>query len=167
MPHWIAGASDNHFAYVTNEASNTVSVVDLTNSTVTDTIQVGDAPRKIVVQSGNVPVGAAMQGAPAAGARPIVTSQAPAPVAAQPGESVSVSIAQFAFVPDTITISTGQSVTWTNADPVAHTTTSDDKVWDSGNLSPSATFSMTFSQPGTYAYRCTIHPFIRGTVVVQ
>jgi plastocyanin len=74
-----------------------------------------------------------------------------------------VSIDKFAFVPATITVAAGQSVTWTNADPVAHTTTSDDKVWDSGSLSPSGTFTATFSQPGTYAYHCTIHPFIRGT----
>ena len=80
---------------------------------------------------------------------------------------MAVSISKFTFVPATITIAAGQSVTWTNADPVAHTTTSDDKVWDSGSLLPNATFSTTFSQPGTYAYHCTIHPFIRGTVVVQ
>jgi plastocyanin len=51
--------------------------------------------------------------------------------------------------------------------PVAHTSTSDDKVWDSGSLSPNANFSTTFSQPGTHAYQCTIHPFIRGKFVVN
>src|SRR5207244_340923 len=56
MPHWIAATSDNHFAYVTNEKSNDVSVVDLTSNSVKTTIPVGSAPRKIVVQSGAVPV---------------------------------------------------------------------------------------------------------------
>jgi YVTN family beta-propeller protein len=167
MPHWIGATSDNHFAYVTNEVSNDISVVDLTNSTVTDTIPVGNAPRKIVVQSGNVPAGAAAQGAPAASGNSTQVPQAPAPVAAAPHGDLAVNIAKFAFVPAPITISAGQSVTWTNADPVAHTTTSDDKVWDSGSLSPNGTFTATFSQPGTYAYHCMIHPFMRGTVVVQ
>jgi YVTN family beta-propeller protein len=167
MPHWIGATSDSHFAYVTNEVSNSVSVVDLATDTVTETIPVGTAPRKIVVQSGSVPFGAGVQGSPAASANPSPAPQAPAPVAAAAQDQSTVSIAKFAFVPDTITISAGQSVTWTNNDPVAHTVTSDDKIWDSGDLSPNATFTQTFSQPGTYAYRCTIHPFIRGTVVVQ
>jgi YVTN family beta-propeller protein len=166
MPHWIAATSDDRLAFVTNEVSNDISVVDLTTSTVTDTIPVGNAPRKIVVQSGHVPAGAGPQGASAAPANPTQAPQAPAPVAAVP-QGAAVSIAKFAFMPATITISSGQSITWTNADPVAHTATSDDKVWDSGSLSPNATYTATFSQPGTYAYHCTIHPFIRGTVVVQ
>jgi YVTN family beta-propeller protein len=166
MPHWIAATSDNHFAYVTNEKSNDVSVVDLTNSTVATTIPVGNAPRKIVVQSGAVPVSAGAQGAPPAQRTP--AAQAPAPVAAAPqGQAMAVNIAKFAFVPATITISAGESITWTNSDPVDHTATSDDKVWDSGSLGPNASFTTTFLQPGTYAYHCTIHPFIRGAVVVN
>jgi YVTN family beta-propeller protein len=141
MPHWIAATADNHFAYVTNEKSNDISMVDLATSKTAATIPVGNAPRKIVVQS-----------------------LAAASAQAQPG---AVSIAKFAFAPATITIKAGQSVTWTNADPVDHTATSDDGVWDSGDMAPNATFSTTFAQPGTYAYHCTIHPFIRGTVVVQ
>src|SRR5579859_7794229 len=170
MPHWIAATSDNHFAYVTNEKSNDVAVVDRTSNTVKTTIEVGNAPRKIVVQSGMVPVSG---GVPAAApydqqAPAPQAPAAPAPVAVAPaGQSMAVSIAKFAFVPATITISAGQSITWTNADPVDHTTTSDTQVWDSGSLGPNANFTTTFSQPGTYAYHCTIHPFIRGTVVVQ
>ena len=167
MPHWIAASSDNHFAYVTNEKSNDVSMVDLTSNTVAATIPVGNAPRKIVMQTGAVPAPAgAAQAAPPTQPKP--APQAPAPVAVAPqGNTAAVSISKFAFVPASITISAGQSITWTNADPVAHTSTSDNKVWDSGSLSPNGTFSTTFSQPGTYAYHCTIHPFIRGTVVVN
>jgi YVTN family beta-propeller protein len=166
MPHWIAATTDNHFAYVTNEKSNDVSIVDLTASAVAATIPVGNAPRKIVMQSGSVPAPA--QGAQAAPpAQPKPAPEPPAPVAVAPqDQTVAVSISKFAFVPATITISAGQSITWTNADPVAHTATSDAQVWDSGDLAPDASFSTTFSQPGTYAYHCTIHPFIRGTVVV-
>src|SRR5437870_494479 len=49
-PHWSTSSSDGHTAYVTNEGSNDVSVVDLANRTVTATIAVGNAPRKIAVQ---------------------------------------------------------------------------------------------------------------------
>jgi YVTN family beta-propeller protein len=167
MPHWIGASSDNHFAYVTNEKSNDISMVDLTTGALAATIPVGNAPRKIVMQSGSVP--APMGGTQAAPpAQPNAAPQVPVPAGAAPqGQPVDVNIAKFAFVPPTITISAGQSVTWTNTDPVAHTTTSDDKVWDSGDVSPNGTFSTTFAQPGTYAYHCTIHPFIRGTVVVN
>src|SRR5262249_22305939 len=128
---------------------------------------VGNAPRKIVVQSGAAQLNAMPQAASSATANPTPAPQAPAPAVGAPQNQAGVNIAGFAFVPATITISAGQSVTWTNSDPVVHTATSDDKVWDSGNLSPHATFTTTFSQPGTYAYHCTIHPFIRGTIVVQ
>ena len=165
MPHWIASSSDSQIAFVTNEKSNDVSVVDLGTMTLATTIPVGNAPRKIVLQSGALPManGHAMAPAP----------QAPAPqapVAAQPPQAAgqAVSIAGFAFVPATITVNAGQSITWTNTDPVAHTTTSDDRTsWDSGDLGPNASFTTTFSQPGTYAYHCTVHPFIRGTVIVK
>jgi YVTN family beta-propeller protein len=50
MPHWIAATSDNQFAYVTNEHSNDVTVVDLSSGSVTARIPVGKAPRKIVIQ---------------------------------------------------------------------------------------------------------------------
>jgi plastocyanin len=49
---------------------------------------------------------------------------------------------------------------------VTHTITGDDKAWDSGPVTPGASFSMTFTQPGTYAYHCSFHPFMHGTVVV-
>src|SRR5204862_209785 len=100
MPHWIAATSDNHCAYVTNEKSNDVSVVDLSASKVTATMPVGNAPRKIVMQSGVVGVSPAAQAAPAAQRPP--APQAPAPAAASPqGQAVDVSISKFAFVPAT------------------------------------------------------------------
>ena len=52
LPHWIAISSDGRTAYVTDEGSNDVSVVDLGSQKVTATIPVGNAPRKIAVQPG-------------------------------------------------------------------------------------------------------------------
>src|SRR5262249_58554418 len=51
-PHWSTSSSDGRIAYVTNEATNDVSVVDLTSRRVLATIPVGNAPRKIAVQPG-------------------------------------------------------------------------------------------------------------------
>jgi len=62
MPHWIAATSDNHFAYVTNEKSNDVSVVDLTGNSVKTTIPVGNAPRKIAAVGVRLSRGRSMHG---------------------------------------------------------------------------------------------------------
>ncbi len=78
--------------------------------------------------------------------------------------SHSVSIANFAFTPNSITIAPGDSITWTNDDSTTHTVTGSD--WGSGDLAPGATFSHTFATNGTYAYHCSIHTFMTGTVVV-
>lgn len=79
----------------------------------------------------------------------------------------SVAIADFAFAPATVTITAGDTVTWTNADPVAHTATAVDSSWDTGEIAEGASASTTFNTPGTYAYLCTPHPTMTGTVVVE
>ncbi|MCL4558047.1 MAG: plastocyanin/azurin family copper-binding protein [Deltaproteobacteria bacterium] len=78
----------------------------------------------------------------------------------------------FAFTPSCIKISSGQTVTWTNAGSMNHTVTSDSGApvtFDSGSLSPGQTFSHTFSSPGTIGYHCTYHVSygMKGTVIVQ
>lgn len=71
------------------------------------------------------------------------------------------------FDPQTITVGVGSNVTWTNAGSLVHTVTADDGSFDSGNLNIGDTWSLTFNQPGTYAYHCTPHPWMKGTVVVK
>ena len=87
------------------------------------------------------------------------------------GASAAVSIVDFAFQPDTVTVETGSSVTWTVTrakDP--HTVTPLDPrsaFVGSGLLRQGDTFTVTFRAPGTYRYICSIHPEqMRGTVVV-
>jgi len=80
-----------------------------------------------------------------------------------------VSIIDFAFQPQAITITVGSSVRWINAGQQLHTTTSDasgPESWDSSNLDPGGVFTKTFSAPGVYAYHCAIHPGMTGTVTV-
>ncbi|HSD85194.1 MAG TPA: plastocyanin/azurin family copper-binding protein, partial [Anaerolineae bacterium] len=77
-----------------------------------------------------------------------------------------VSIVDFAFQPQVITISVGSMVRWTNTGLSAHTTTGDGGSWDSGNLAPGEMFTQTFTAPGIYTYHCAIHSSMTGTVVV-
>ena len=76
-------------------------------------------------------------------------------------------IQDFAFSPSSITVSVNTTITWTNKDAVAHTATSNNGVFDSGSISDGGTYSYHFTTPGTYAYLCTPHPHMTGTIIVQ
>lgn len=81
----------------------------------------------------------------------------------------AVTITGFAFSPATVNVSVGDTVTWTNneAGGVPHTASSDTAgVFDSGNLNNGQSFSRTFTQAGTVAYHCNVHPGMTGSVVV-
>ena len=89
--------------------------------------------------------------------------------AAKPsGASGAVTISNFAFKPATLTVKRGTRVTVTNRDSAAHTATADDgHSFDTGNLDTGASTTITVTRPGTYAYRCTIHPFMHGKLIVK
>jgi plastocyanin len=77
-----------------------------------------------------------------------------------------------AFSPNSLTVSAGTIVTWTNMDSFAHsvnsgTPDSPTSLFNSGNIAANGTFSYTFNTKGTYPYYCSIHTFMTGTVVVQ
>jgi len=105
------------------------------------------------------------------------TTSTPTAAATQAGNAQTVMITTdssgtFAFSPATLTIKAGTTVTWKNTTAVGHTVTSDDgKSFDSGTANPiaaqSGTFSFTFKTPGTFAYHCSIHPFMKATIIVQ
>jgi len=92
------------------------------------------------------------------------TPEEPPPVAVAAGPG-SVTIADFSFSPGTVTVNTGDTVTWTNTGKEGHTATGDG--FDTGLLSRGQSGSHTFSQAGTFSYICTPHPFMKGTVVVR
>ncbi len=71
------------------------------------------------------------------------------------------------YSPQTITITAGSQVTWTNAGSLQHTATADDGSFDSGLVDKGASWSLTFNKPGTYTYHCTPHPWMKATIVVQ
>ncbi len=70
-----------------------------------------------------------------------------------------------AFDPGNRTVSVGTTLTWTNKDAATHMVTG--SGWGSGNLAQNATFAHTFDTAGSYAYHCTIHPSMTGTITVQ
>jgi plastocyanin len=72
------------------------------------------------------------------------------------------------YDPDNITVVIGfnNTVIWTNNDNEPHTVTATDGSFDSGNMDPGATFTYTFTKPGTYTYICTYHPWMHGYVTV-
>jgi plastocyanin len=80
---------------------------------------------------------------------------------------VAVTISNYMFMPMSLTVKPGTTVTWTNDDSVDHTVTSTSKVFTSGNIAHGKSFSYTFTKPGTYEYMCTIHPFMTASVVVR
>ena len=84
------------------------------------------------------------------------------------GNTTAIAISNSAFATTSVTIKVGDTVTWTNQDSIAHTVTSTDGgPLNSGNLAKSATYSYTFTKAGTYAYQCSYHPYMTGTVTVQ
>jgi plastocyanin len=79
----------------------------------------------------------------------------------------SVSIVNMSFSPASLTVTAGTTVTWTNNDNMTHTVTADDNSFDSGNITIGTKFSKVFSTAGTYTYHCTIHPTMKGSIIVK
>jgi plastocyanin len=105
---------------------------------------------------------------PGGSARPHDRSE-PAPVATAPppGKAVVIDIRSLQYARGTIEVDAGTTIEWRNRDPLAHTVTSDDAAFDSGELRPESGWSHTFTTPGTYTYHCTPHPHMKATVVVR
>lgn len=82
-------------------------------------------------------------------------------------QPAAVAIDNFSFNPKEITVPKGTTVTWTNRDDVPHTVTSTDQKFRSKALDTGDQFSFTFTEPGTYAYFCSVHPMMTGKIVVQ
>jgi plastocyanin len=104
---------------------------------------------------------------------------ASAPSAADGGQTVALKL--IAFKPERLSVGVGTAVTWKNEDASEHTVTSGtvsqggggvttaiDNKFESGSLKQNASFSFTFTSPGTYAYFCKIHPAtMRGEITVK
>ena len=94
------------------------------------------------------------------------TSSSSAAAPAPSATPVLVTIKDFAFSPNVVSIPVGGSVTFKNLDQAAHTATDSNKAFDSGNLDTGKSFTYTFTKAGTYKYVCTYHPSMKATIVV-
>ena len=99
----------------------------------------------------------------------LVAAIVPAPAASAPPApaTVVVHLRDDTFVPASITVRPGTRVTFVNDDDDAHTATADDQSWDSEGLNLGQRWTHQFSKAGTVKYHCTVHPMMRGTIVVR
>jgi len=87
---------------------------------------------------------------------------------AQDAAASAVSIDNFTFTPQTLTVKAGTTVTWTNRDDIPHGIASDNNAFRrSKALDTDDKFAFTFTTPGTYKYFCYVHPHMTGTILVQ
>ncbi len=85
---------------------------------------------------------------------------------AQASRASTVEINHFAYHPATLTIARGTKVTFSNTSGTAHTATRRGS-FSTGHIKPGTSVSIHFPQAGTFAYHCTIHPFMHGKIVVE
>lgn len=78
-----------------------------------------------------------------------------------------VTISNFTFIPDALSIPAGTTVTWANQDDTVHVVTSVDKLFASQALDTGDSFSFKFTTPGIYSYFCSLHPKMVGKIIVH
>ncbi len=76
------------------------------------------------------------------------------------------------YIPSVIVIDSGNQVTWVNEDSAFHSVTSGfygepSELFDSGHLDPYESFTVDFDEKGTYDFFCTLHPWMKGQVIVE
>jgi plastocyanin len=89
--------------------------------------------------------------------------------AAQSGSGAqTVAIKDFAYAPADLTVAKGTTVEFPNEDSTPHTATSKASgAFDTGTIKPGKSAELTFDEPGTFAYYCQFHPFMKGTITVE
>jgi plastocyanin len=80
---------------------------------------------------------------------------------------VAVSIDNFTFNPQKLTVKAGTTVTWTNKDDIPHAIAAVNKQFKSKTLDTDDGYAFTFTTPGSYEYFCSLHPHMTGTIVVE
>ena len=93
-------------------------------------------------------------------------SLAPAGADQRPAKTHTVIIKNFAFVPDHLTVSIGDTVVWKNEDSAPHTATADNE-FDSKQLDMGQSWSFVARKKGSYPYICTYHPYMKGELVIE
>jgi plastocyanin len=86
---------------------------------------------------------------------------------AQDPVTKTVGMKSMTFSPAAVEIKIGDTITWTNDDDRDHTVISTDKLFKSENLRAGESYSYKFTKAGKFAYTCTYHPRMKGTVTVK
>jgi plastocyanin len=97
---------------------------------------------------------------------PVNTPVAPTgtPKTSDQGKIVDVSIQNFTFNPQSIEVSVGDTVRWMNLDSTEHTVSGPE--FSSGRILQGQNYEFLFTRPGVYDYICSIHPSMKGTIIV-
>lgn len=100
-------------------------------------------------------------------ALPLGAAPAQATSAATEETEKSLVITDFAFEQRTVRVNVGDTVTWVNKGKAVHLAKSRKAParFASPRLAAGASWSHTFRKPGTYPYRCALHPTMTATVV--
>ena len=142
QPHWVDATAGAKQLFVSNEGSDSVTVIDPASGE-TSTIAVGHAPRKVAIQ------------------RVATTAATSSP------DTVKVGIANFAFEPPQLTIKSGQTVVWNNADGAPHGIKFANGMAGQDLMLPGQSFSQKFASPGVFDYVCSVHPYMTARVTVR
>ena len=89
----------------------------------------------------------------------LISAEVPAPQ--------KIIVKDFMFVPMSLTVEAGSTVTWMNLDDEPHTVASDTGMFRSAAMDTNETFNFRFDKPGTYHFTCSIHPKMVGTIIVR
>jgi plastocyanin len=81
--------------------------------------------------------------------------------------SSAISIDNFTFSPQRLTVKAGTTVAWTNKDDIPHAIAAVNKLFKSKTLDTDDRYAFTFTTPGVYEYFCSLHAHMTGTVVVE
>ncbi|HEX5407293.1 MAG TPA: cupredoxin domain-containing protein [Pseudonocardiaceae bacterium] len=156
--------------------SSTTTSASTTEAAVAATVDHTAMPGMDMTAAGTSALSPAAQAAP-----PATPSGSTTPVAspvtqggATPQASAAVKIVEpsldyqsWTYEPNDLHVPVGTTVVWTNTGGAAHTVTSDDGTsFDSGPIPPDHQFSQLMDTAGTFPYRCTFHPFMKGTLTV-
>jgi plastocyanin len=88
----------------------------------------------------------------------------PAPASAATHQ---ILIEAMAFVPSRLVVKRGDTVVWINKDLFVHTATAEERFFDSGQMAQNARWKFVAGESGVFAYLCTLHPTMKGTLIVE
>lgn len=131
------------------------------NSTVTT------SPKKPAVEVTPRPTGQENVASPAAVINPLPGSVLSGKEATPSAQRVEVIISNLSFQPASITVGKGSTIVWRNQDTVSHTATAGDESFNSSTIIAGDTFVQRFDKVKTYVYSCSIHPEMKGTIIVK